>query len=175
MTVNCCTTAETSCIANPQQIEVIIDLESYSRPTCNKLRATSHDASTVLGVINKLDRRRVLLTTRSTCRGEIFKVQSLGQNSGGKYPNFWRYPRFLVTQCRIDGRKPPCQMPARFVQSFRYNIGLRWTNRRTDKQTDDDSKCRANIASRGKILRKISYSNIRVDLLSSNDYRHCAE
>ena len=45
---------------------------TYSRPTCNKIRASGHNASTVTGVIHKLDRRRVLLTTRSTCRGEIF-------------------------------------------------------------------------------------------------------
>ena len=42
---------------------------------CNKLCASSHDASTVVDrrrcVVNKLDRRRALLTTRSTCRGEI--------------------------------------------------------------------------------------------------------
>ena len=38
-----------------------------------------HDASTVAAV-NKLDRQRVLLTTRSTCRGETFQVQSFGQS-----------------------------------------------------------------------------------------------
>ena len=45
---------------------------NYARPTCSKLRASSHDASTVVGVVNKLDRRRVLLTTRLICRSEIF-------------------------------------------------------------------------------------------------------
>jgi len=40
----------------------------------------SHDASTVASVVNKLDRRRVLLTTRATCGGEIFQVQSLGNS-----------------------------------------------------------------------------------------------
>ena len=43
----------------------------------------SHDTSTVVGVVNPLDRRRVLLTTRSTCRDEIFKVQILWQRSDG--------------------------------------------------------------------------------------------
>ena len=43
----------------------------------------SHDTSTVVGVVNPLDRRRVLLTTRSTCRDEIFKVQILWQSSDG--------------------------------------------------------------------------------------------
>jgi len=27
------------------------------------------------------------------------------QNSIGKYPNLWRYPNFLITQCGIDGRR----------------------------------------------------------------------
>jgi len=33
----------TSCITNPEQTEVM-ELEGYSRPTCNKPRASSHDA-----------------------------------------------------------------------------------------------------------------------------------
>jgi len=44
-----------------------MELEHHRRPTCNKLGASSHDASTVASAVNKLDRRRVLLTTRSTC------------------------------------------------------------------------------------------------------------
>jgi len=47
-----------------------------------------------IGVVNKLDRRRrlrrVLLTSRSTCRGHIFKIWSLEQNPRGKYPSFCR-------------------------------------------------------------------------------------
>jgi len=50
----------------------VIELEGYSRPTCNKQCESGHDASTVIGVIHKLDRRRDLLT----CCGEIFKVHS---------------------------------------------------------------------------------------------------
>jgi len=50
----------------------VIELEGYSRPTCNKQCESGHRASTVIGVIHKLDRRRVLLT----CCGEIFKVHS---------------------------------------------------------------------------------------------------
>jgi len=49
---------------NAQQLE---QLEHYGRRTCNELHA-----STVVGVVIKLDPRRVLLTTRSTCRGDIF-------------------------------------------------------------------------------------------------------
>ena len=57
------TTVGTSCTTNPQQIEVI-ELVGYSRQTCNNPRASSHDASTVVGVIHKLDRRRVLYMLR---------------------------------------------------------------------------------------------------------------
>ena len=72
---------------NPERIEVM-ELGGYSRTTCNKLCASSNEASTVVGVIHKLDRRRVLLTTRSTCRSEIFEVQSSRQSSRGKCPYF---------------------------------------------------------------------------------------
>jgi len=56
--------------------EVFAWLSVCSRPTCNKLYDSNNDASKVAGVIHKLDRRRVLLTSRSTCRGEIFWVQA---------------------------------------------------------------------------------------------------
>jgi len=56
--VNCCTTVG-GCTTNPQQIEVM-EVEHYGRLTCNKLCASSHDSSTVAGVVNKLDRRRVI-------------------------------------------------------------------------------------------------------------------
>jgi len=70
-TAACTTVYGTSCSTYPEQIEVM-ELEVYSRPTCDKLRAFSHDAFTAAGAIHKLDRRRVLSTIRSTCRGEIF-------------------------------------------------------------------------------------------------------
>jgi len=57
------TTVGTSCTTSPQQIEVI-ELVGYSRQTCNNPRASSHDASTVVGVIHKLDRQRVLYMLR---------------------------------------------------------------------------------------------------------------
>ena len=101
-----------------------MELEGYSCRICMK----QPRLDCRIGVVNKLDRRRrrrrVLLTTRSTCRGEIFQVRSLGQSARGKYANFWRYANFLTAQCGIGGRKPLCQNPARFVQSFRYNTGL---------------------------------------------------
>ena len=101
-------TVETSSTANPQQIAVM-ELEGYSRPTCSK-QARLVDCR--ISVVNKLDRRRrrrVLLTTRSTCRGEIFQVRSSGQSPRGKYPNFWRYQYFLTTEGGLGGRTPPCQ------------------------------------------------------------------
>jgi len=51
-----------------------MELEGYNSPTCSKQPRL---VDCRIGVVNKLDRRRrgVLLTTRSTCRGEIFKVQ----------------------------------------------------------------------------------------------------
>ena len=123
-----------------------MELEGCSWPTCSK----QPRLDCRIGVVNKLDRRRrrrrVLLTTRSTCRGEIFQVRSSGQSARGKYANFWRYANFLTAQCGIDGRKPLCQNPARFVQSFRYNTGL-W---RTDGLTHDDCIHCASIASRDK-------------------------
>ena len=132
MSVKILSTVETSCTTNPQHIE-IMESEGYSWPTCSK-QPRLVDCHT--GVVNKLDRRRrqrrVLLTTRSTC-GEIFQVR-------GKVPEestlfFWRYPNFLITHYGIGGRKPPCQKPARFVQSFRYNTGLWRTNGRKRHMT----------------------------------------
>ena len=85
-----------------------------------------------IGVVNKLDRRRrrVLLTTRSTCRGEIFSVRT----SRGKYPNFWRYPNFLVIQCVIGGRKLQCQNQVDSSSCFDTIPACdRWTDGRTDR------------------------------------------
>ena len=53
--VNSCTTSGTRCTTNLKQIEVM-ELNGYSRPTCNKLCASGLDASTIIGVIHKLDR-----------------------------------------------------------------------------------------------------------------------
>ena len=63
---------QTQCTTNPQQIE-LIELEGYSWPTCSKQPRL---VDCRIGVVNKLDRRRrrrVLLTTRSTCRSEYSK------------------------------------------------------------------------------------------------------
>ena len=71
--VNCCaTTIGTSCTTNREQIEAI-EIGGYSRLTCDEL----HVCVQRLRAIHKLDRRRFLSTTPSTCHGEIFEVQSL--------------------------------------------------------------------------------------------------
>ena len=110
--LRCCTIVETSSTTNPQQQIEVMELQHYGRRTCSK-----QPCRVDRRVFNKLDRRRVLLTTRSTCRGEILKSRVLGRRSEGKCPYFWRN-----TQCRYT--KLQCQNPARFVQSFLYNINL---------------------------------------------------
>ena len=59
-------------------------------------------ASTVVSVVNKLDRRRVLLTTRLTCSGDFLKSE-FGTKLRN-YSYFWSYPNFLKTPCRISGK-----------------------------------------------------------------------
>ena len=61
-----------------------MELEGYSRPTCDKLCASSNYVSIVVGVIHKVDRRRVLLTAPSISRDEIF---FLSLEFGGKVPD----------------------------------------------------------------------------------------
>jgi len=58
----------TSCTTEQQEIDAM-ELEGYSWPTCSK-QPRLVDCRT--GVVNKLDRRRVLLATRQTWRVEIF-------------------------------------------------------------------------------------------------------
>jgi len=69
--VNCGITVRTRCTANPPHIEVI-ELEHCSRLAFNKLCVLPRRVDSRIGVVNKLDRRRVMLTTRSTCHGESF-------------------------------------------------------------------------------------------------------
>jgi len=67
---------------SPEQIEVM-ELEGYSQPTCSKLCASNHDALDRRGLIHS---RRVLLSTKSTCRGHMFQVHSLGAKFQRKVP-----------------------------------------------------------------------------------------
>ena len=86
MSVRILSTVETSYTTNPQQIAVM-ELEGYSWPTTTSF----------------VDNAIVLLWRN-------FLSPEFGTESQREVPSkFWRYPSFLMTQCGIDGRKPPCQ------------------------------------------------------------------
>jgi len=144
----------TSCTRNQQQIEVT-GLEHYGRPTCIIPRASSQGAATVVGVVNKLDCRRVLLTTRSTCRA---KFPEFGQSSRG-ITFILEIPEFLMTPCRVGGMKRLKPSPYEMTKTSPFRpvvsvcpIGLIY-QRVTERRKNDDSivAYRASIASRGKI------------------------
>jgi len=130
------TDVETVCTTNPQQTE-LMELECYSWSTCSKQPRL---VDCRIGVVNKLDRRRrrrrVLLSTRSIRRGEIFQVRSLGQSFRWKYPNFCRYRNFLITQkvwARWKEACVPNTSSIRPVVSIQHRLV---TDRRTDGRTD---------------------------------------
>jgi len=91
------------------------------RRVVNCMRASSHDASvsTTSSTVDEFCRQH----DRSTCRREIFD-NSLRQSFGRKYSYFWKYPNFVITQCRIGRRKLSCQKPTRSVNWSRCNTGL---------------------------------------------------
>jgi len=101
-------------------------------------RATRHVSQNLVNCRNKL------YTTNSQQLWRDFLSPEFGTKFA-EVSSFWRYPNFL-THGVTGRRKPPCQKPARFVQSFSYNTGL-W---RTGRRTDDDRQYRTDIASRGK-------------------------
>jgi len=101
----------TTCITSPEEIEVM-ELNGYSRPTCNEICASSHDA---------LDGRKCnpqarpstsfvgYTNTPPTCRGEIMQVQSLGlpSSSVGKvFGHQWlsRWLKFRRSLARGTGK-----------------------------------------------------------------------
>ena len=106
------------------------------------------------------------------CREEMLSP-AFWTKSQGKCPYFWSCPNFLITQCKIGRRKPPCQkeldlsnrfdtigLELRLTDTYRLDIeacqGLRLfpqcdTDRQTDRQTDTGhSIYGAGISSRGK-------------------------
>jgi len=117
--------------------------------TVDRRVVKSHDASIVVGVVNKLDRRRVLLTTRSTAK---FSVRpEFGTKFQREVRLFLEMPEFPYTTLydvwkKVSVLKTSSILP---VVSIQYRLV---TDGRTDRQTDrpDDSKCRARIASRIK-------------------------
>ena len=100
-------------------------------------RPSSHGESTVASVANKLDRRRVLFTTRPTGRGKIF----LASEFGTKCQRTHQLSFFGDTQISLLNRvgyvkKPPCQN--QLDPSSRFNT-VSACDRRTDGRTHDDS------------------------------------
>jgi len=98
-------------------------------------------ASAVVSVVNKIDRRRVLSTTRSTCCGEIFKIQD--KVSDGSAVTFWRYPNFLTTRCGYVERSLHAQTSSICpVVSTQYQLmtdGIRQTLRERECAEDNNN------------------------------------
>ena len=118
LSVKILSSVETSCTTDKYSTNRM-ELEGYSWSTCSKQPRL---VDCRIGVVNKLDRRRRrrrVVDNAIDLPRRNFLVRSLGQISRGMYPNFWRYPNFLITQCRIGERKPPWQIPSGFVQAFR--------------------------------------------------------
>ena len=80
--VNYCTAAGTSCTANPQQIAVM-ELEGYSWSTCSKQPRL---VDCRIGVVNKLDRRRVCWQRDRLAVEENSRVKCVYLS---RYPNFY--------------------------------------------------------------------------------------
>jgi len=108
-------------VVHPEQVEVV-ELEGCSRPVYSKLAHSATTRSTVVRVIHKLDRRRVLLTTPSTfCRGEFFLSRVWGKvPEGSTLSLFLEVPDFVYNNAVWDlrQRKLPRQRPALSVCSF---------------------------------------------------------
>jgi len=111
-----------------------MELESYSRPTCNKLYASSHDA---------LDRRRGNPQAPSSTSFVDHTIDLpwrnfLSPEFGGKFqrevPYFWKYPIFYNTLYDRSKVAPvPKTSSILLVVSIQYRIV---TDGRTDGQTD---------------------------------------
>jgi len=109
--VHCCTTVGRSCTTNPQQIEVT-ELGHY----VDRHMLYVRPARSRRDVVDKLDRRRVMLRIRSLCVAKFSKSRA-GTKFQRKVPSFLRYPNFLIKQCRIAGRKLPCRKPCSSILS----------------------------------------------------------
>jgi len=145
---------------NKSRTDRSMKLDGYSRPTC-KTR------STVVGVIHKLDRRRVLSTAPSTCRGDIFQVQSLRQRSRGKYPNFpIRLQRSLE---KVNGSTHAKKTSSiSLVVSIQYQLA---TNRQADGRTDTHTTTAYTALAYRRAVKMHCVSN---KLLKSSDVRRTA-
>ena len=131
-----------------------MELKGYSRPTCNKLRARCVQPRCV-------DRHKCRQQTRLSASfvdntnrpplAKFSKSRVWDEVPDRSAPYIWRYSNFLITQCRIGGKKFPHQKVARISSRFDTIPACgKQNDRRTDKQIHDDCKYRASIASRDK-------------------------
>jgi len=123
MSVEILSTVETSCTTNAEQI-AIMKLKGYSSPTCGKQPRL---VDCRIGVVNKLDRRRVVDDAI-----DLPWRKFLSPKFGTKFQK-------EVPYNTVWGRwkEASRQIPARFVQSFRYNTGLeRLTDRQMNRRTE---------------------------------------
>jgi len=104
-------------------------LERFNWPTCSK---QSRLVDCRIGVVNKLDRRRwvLLLTTRLTCRSEIF-CPEFGKSSRGKYPNFGDTKKIPYNTMRDRWKKSFLPKTSSIRQSIRLRD--RQTNTRRER------------------------------------------
>ena len=152
-----------------------MDLEHYGRQTCSKTmcsvgvedRPSIHDMANGVSAVNKLNHRRVLLTTRSTCRGKIFL--EFGTKFQKEVPLFLEIPAFPFNTVQdrwqeASTRKPSSICP---VVSIQYQTV-------TDRQTDihNDSIYRA-IQHRAEMMGHI-LQHSRVGLMSHVFYQFCS-
>ena len=97
----------------------------YSRPMRNYLCASRHD--------RLVDRRACFQQARPVTNvadntidlpWQNFRSPEFRANFARNYRYLWRRPNFLITQRRMDERKPACRKRARFEQSFGCNSDL---------------------------------------------------
>jgi len=111
----------------------------YHKSTTNRSNAVerlvvnSHDSLTVTQVAKTTS----TINNNDESHGKISKSGTWGQSSRGKYPNFWRYPNFLISW---------------ITESFQYNTGLWQTDRQTVGQRHVRSMYGASTASRSNKL-----------------------
>ena len=127
-----------------------------------KSAATTCRLSYNIGVVNKLDRRRRrrgLLTTRSTCRGEIFYVRSLERSSREKCSCCFEMPKFphntMSDRCKEAAMPKTCLIRPD-VLAYDGQTDGRTDGHMTTAYAALCGVCRASIASRGK--NDISYT-----------------
>ena len=142
----------TSSTTSPVQIKVT-ELESYSRPMCNKLCASSHDA---------LDRRRGNPQAPSSTSFVDHSIDLpwwnfLSPEFGAKFqrevPWFLEIPEFPYNKHTRIGQMKLHAKKTRLYPLFRCYTSLWRTDRLTDGRTDryTTTAYRISIASRGKM------------------------